>query len=96
MNALRTELQALAGGHAYFLSHSEISWSSVSFAGTRHSIDMAFEDTEAAEHFIAFLPEHEFTIPGQFIADAHITSVDHRIGPNERTSISIQLLGLNS
>ena len=57
---LREELQALAGGHAELLTHSERSWASVTFAGTRHRIDLAFageDGIEAAENFIAWLPE---------------------------------------
>nr|WP_166176040.1 hypothetical protein [Altererythrobacter segetis] len=95
---LREELQALARGHAEFLSHSEKSWASVTFAGTRHRLDIAFagEDAvEAAENFIAYLPEHEFTIPRQLVADAAVTAVDHRIGPAPRMEVRIELLLLD-
>ena len=92
---LREELQTLAGGHAKFLAHSEKSWASVTFAGTRHRLDLAFAGTdavEAAENFIAFLPEHEFAIRGQLVADAAVTGVDHRIGPDARMEVRIELL----
>lgn len=95
---LREELQALACGHAECLSHSEKSWASVTFAGTRHRLDLAFagEDAvEAAETFIAYLPEHQFTIPGQLVADAAVTAVDHRIGPDPRMELRIDLLLLD-
>jgi len=95
---LREELQALAGGHAEFLAHSEKSWASVTFAGTRHRIDLAFagdEAIDAAERFIAFLPDHEFAIPKQLVADAAVTSVDHRIGPAPRMEMRIELLLLD-
>ena len=95
---LREELQALAGGHAEFLAHSERSWASITFAGTRHRLDLAFagEDAvEAAENFIAYLPEHEFAIRGQLVADAAVTSVDHRIGPGPRMEVRIELLLLD-
>jgi hypothetical protein len=95
---LREELQALAGGHAKFLAHSEKSWASVTFAGTRHRLDLAFEGAEAveaAETFIAFLPEHEFAIPKQLVADAAVTSVDHRIGPGPRMEVKVELLLLD-
>jgi hypothetical protein len=95
---LREELQALAGGHAQILSHSEKSWASVTFAGTRHRLDLAFageEAVEAAEHFIAFLPEHEFTVPRQLVADAAVIAVDHRIGPDPRMEVRIELLLLD-
>ncbi len=95
---LREELQALAGGHAEFVAHSEKSWASVTFAGTRHRLDVAFagEDAiEAAESFIACLPEHEFALPKQLVADAAVIAVDHRIGPDQRMDLRIELLLLD-
>ena len=95
---LREELQALAGGHAEFVAHSEKSWASVTFAGARHRIDLAFagqDAVEAAENFIAYLPEHEFAIPKQLVADAAVTAVDHRIGPDPRMDVRIELLMLD-
>lgn len=95
---LREELQGLAGGHALFLAHSEKSWASVTFAGTRHRLDLAFEGqdaVDAGESFIAWLPEHEFAIPRQLVADAAVTAVDHRLGPNARMEVRIELLLLD-
>ena len=95
---LRGELQALARGHAEIASHSEKSWASVTFAGTRHRLDLAFagaEAVEAAESFIAWLPEHEFVIPRQLVADAAVIEVDHRIGPDPRMDVRIELLLLD-
>ena len=95
---LREELQALAGGHAQFQSHSEKSWASVTFAGTRHRLVLAFagaEAVEAAESFIAFLPEHEFAIPRQLVADAAVTEVEHRIGADPRMEVTAELLLLD-
>ena len=94
---LREELQALTGGHAEFLSHSEKSWASITFAGTRHRLALAFagaDAVEAAESFIAFLPEHEFAIPRQLVADAAVTAVDHRLEP-PRMQVSCELLLLD-
>lgn len=95
---LREELQALAGGHAEFLVHSEKSWASITFAGSRHRLDLAFagaDAVEAAERFIAFLPEYEFHVPKQLVADAAVTAVDHRIGPDPRMEVRIELLLLD-
>ena len=95
---LRQSLQALAGGHALIEAHSEKSWASVTFAGTRHRIDLAFagaDAIEAAEHFIAFLPEHEFAIPKQLVADAAVIAVDHRLGSDPRMEVRIELLLLD-
>jgi hypothetical protein len=95
---LREELQVLAGGHALIEAHSERSWASITFAGTRHRLDLAFEGEaaiEAGERFIVFVPEHEFSIPRQLVADAAVTSVDHRIGANARMIVRIELLLLD-
>jgi hypothetical protein len=95
---LREELQALARGHALFVAHSEKSWASITFAGARHRLDLAFEGAEAveaAENFIAYLPEHEFAIPRRLVAEAAVTAVDHRIGPHPRMEVRIELLVLD-
>jgi hypothetical protein len=95
---LREELQALAGGHALIVAHSEKSWASITFAGTRHRLDLAFEGdaaVEAAENFIAYLPEHEFAIPRQLVADAAVIGVVHRIGRDPRMEVRIELLLLD-
>jgi hypothetical protein len=91
---LREALLALAGGEATFLGHEEKSWASITFAGTRHRLELAFDGAEAVaagELFLAFLPEHEFAIPGQLVADAAITAVDHRLEP-PRMQVSCELL----
>lgn len=87
-------IQEIAGGKARIIRHSEKNWASITFAGTRHRFEMAFEGEEAVEAgecFIAFLPEHEFAIPGQLIADAAITEVDHIIQPPALT-VTCELL----
>jgi hypothetical protein len=81
---LREHLLGLACGHATILTHEEKAWASVTFAGARHRVELAFEGAdavEAGECFISFLPEHEFAIPGQLVADAAVTEVDHRLDP---------------
>ena len=77
-------LMLLAGDQARIARQSEANWASVTFAGTRHCFDLVFEGEaaiEMGEDFIADLPEHEFAIPGQLVADAEVTKVDHRPMP---------------
>jgi hypothetical protein len=91
---LREALLELAGDRAVIVSHDEKSWASITFAGARHRFELAFEGTEAVEAgelFIAFLPEHEFALPGQLVADAAVTAVDHRLEP-PRMQVSCELL----
>ncbi len=81
---LREALIELAQGQATILAHDEKSWASITFAGARHRVELAFEGADAVgagELFIALLPEHEFAIPGQLVADAAVTAVDHRLEP---------------
>ena len=77
-------LADLAQGKATMLSHAESSWASITFAGTRHKVVLEFsgaEAVEAGECFIAFLPEHEFALPRQLVADAAVVAVDHQLEP---------------
>ena len=81
---LAEALIALAEGKGRVATHHEKGWASITFAGARHRVEMVFENAEAVEAgecFIAYLPEHEFAIPGQLIADAAVTEVDHRLEP---------------
>lgn len=92
---LREALLALAGGRAEVLRHSEKAWASVTFEGSRHTLELRFdgmEAVEAGEQFIAALPEHEFAIPGQLVADATVTRVDHTLLPHPRMEIASELL----
>jgi len=91
---LRQALLALGEGQATVIGHNEKPWASVTFAGARHRLELLFEGEaaiEAGERFIAFLPEHEFEIPGQVVADAAVTEVDHRLQP-QRMQVSCELL----
>ena len=91
---LREQLLELARGQATLLAHDEMAWASVTFAGVRHRVELTFEGAEAVEAgecFIAFLPEHEFVIPGQLVADAAVTAVDHRLEP-PRLAVTCELL----
>jgi hypothetical protein len=81
---LAEALLVMAGGHARIARQSEANWASVTFAGTRHCFDLVFEGEaaiEMGEDFIDDLADHEFEIPGQLVADAEVTKVDHRPAP---------------
>lgn len=88
-------VMALAKGEAEMLSHEETAWASITFAGTRHEMVLDFQGAqavEAGENFIANLPEHEFTIPSQLVAEASVTEVDHRFGADEQMTVTAVLL----
>jgi hypothetical protein len=50
------------------------------------------EAVRAGEEFIDELPDHEFRIPGQLVADATVREVDHRFGADERMVVTAVLL----
>lgn len=94
---LREALRALSCDHATIVSHSEKSWASITFAGTRHRVVLEFAGDPAiaaGESFIAFLPEHEFALPGQLVADAAVVAVDHALLPDPRLTVTAELLVL--
>ncbi|MEE4153680.1 MAG: hypothetical protein V2I27_05935 [Erythrobacter sp.] len=85
----------LAEREAAILTHEETCWASITFTGTRHEVVLDFQGTQAVaagEDFIVSLPEHEFRIPGQLVADASVRAVDHRFGADERLIVTCVLL----
>lgn len=92
---VRDALMALTGGAGRLLTHEEKAWASITFAGTRHEVVLEFCGAEAVvggEELIELLPDHEFTLPGQLVADATITKVDHRFGAMQRLEVTAVLL----
>ena len=93
---VREALLMLAEGRANLLTHEEKAWASITFSGTRHELMLDFDGREAVEvgeEFIANLPEHEFRIPGQLVAEATVREVDHRFGgDDERMVVTAVLL----
>ncbi|MEM6267286.1 MAG: hypothetical protein AAF707_07160, partial [Pseudomonadota bacterium] len=92
---VREALLMLAEGRAELLTHEEKAWASITFSGTRHEVMLDFvgaDAVEVGEEFIVNLPEHEFRIPGQLVAEASVTEVDHRFGAEERMVVTAVLL----
>jgi hypothetical protein len=93
--ALLAAVTELAGGKAELLRHVERPWASVTFSGTRHTISLAFTGSEAVaagERFIAALPEHEFAIPRQLVADAAVVAATHEMLPEPKLTIEVEML----
>ena len=92
---LLSALLELAQGEAELLRHSERGWASVTFSGTRHTVVLAFTGSasvRAGESFIDALPEHEFTIPRQIVAEAAVVRVDQALLPTPKLEVEVQLL----
>ena len=92
---LLAAVMELAGKQAELLRHAETPWASATFTGSRHNIALAFTGEEAAalgELFITALPEHEFTVPRQIVADASVTGVEHLLVPEPKLTVEFELL----
>lgn len=92
---VRAAVMAITGGAGTVIAHGEKAWASITFAGTRHEVVLEFcgaDAIAAGEELIERLPDHEFTIPRQLVADATITKVDHRFGAMERLEVTAVLL----
>ncbi len=88
-------LLGLTGGHGELVSHTERPWASATFAGSRHTVTLTFAGLEAiaaAEQFIAVLPDHEFEIRGQLVADATITEASLSMLPQPKFAVVAELL----
>lgn len=92
---VRTGLMELTGGCGTVLAHTEKGWASITFSGTRHEVVLEFcgpDAVAAGEELIERLPDHEFAIARQLVADATISAVDHRFGAMERLEVTAVLL----
>jgi hypothetical protein len=95
---LLSALLALGRGKGELVHHSERPWASVTFSGSRHRVRLAFfgaEAVAAGEALIEALPEHEFAIPGQLVADAAVVAVEHTALPQPRLEVEAELLLLD-
>lgn len=93
--SLLSALFELGQGQAELVRHSERNWASATFAGTRHNVVLAFSGTDAiaaGETLIAALPDHEFTVPGQLVADAAVIALKQTALPQPRLELELELL----
>lgn len=92
---LLSALLELGCGKGELVRHSEQPWASVTFSGSRHRVRLAFTGAvavAAGEELIDALPEHEFAIAGQLVADAAVVAVEHAALPEPRLEIEAELL----
>lgn len=96
--ALFDALLRLGEDRAEIVRHAERPWASVTFSGTRHTVALNFTGAAAvaaAERFIDALPEHEFAIPRQLVAEAAVVSVDHHLLPEAAMTVECELVLLD-
>ncbi len=95
---LLRELRDLAGPWVEVISHDDAPWASITFTGARHTVVLRFSGSEAVsdgERFIATLPDHEFRLRSQLVADASVTRVDHEVLPAPLMEVECTLLLLD-
>ena len=95
---LHAAIGRLAEHLAVVETNREERWASITFEGARHTLRLRFEGADAiaaGERFIAALPEHEFDLYRQFVAEATILSVDHGLLPEPRLVVTCELLVLD-
>lgn len=89
---LREAVDDLAKG-GKIIRHQETAWASITFAGTRHRFSLTFDDLDAADKFLAAANEHEFSLPGQLVADCSVTNVDRWM--TGRVAADLEILALD-
>lgn len=95
---LLREVREVAGPLAEIVSHAETPWASITFSGSRHTIVLRFAGCDAVsdgESFIALLPDHEFRMRGQLVADASVGRVDHEMLPTPMLEVECDVLLLD-
>ncbi|NCP28230.1 MAG: hypothetical protein COZ43_09295 [Sphingomonadales bacterium CG_4_10_14_3_um_filter_58_15] len=69
---IASQIAALAGHWAHVTLADERPWASITFAGKRYSFRVdwtATDDSSFPSKLCQILPDHEFTVPGYFVAD---------------------------
>lgn len=70
------QIEALAGDQARVTIKRERPWASITFTGTRHSFAVNWPEApspDERDNIAKAIPEHEFAIPGYFVADMLVT-----------------------
>lgn len=95
---LLRSVRAIAGPLAEVVSQTETPWASITFSGSRHTLVLRFAGSDAVsdgELFVTALPEHEFRVRSQLVADAAVTRVDHELLPAPLMEVECEILLLS-
>lgn len=95
---LMRAVREIAGPLAEVVSHAETPWASITFSGARHTLVLRFAGSDAVsdgENFVIVVPEHEFRLRGQLVADAAVTRVDHELLPAPLMEVECEILLLD-
>lgn len=72
---VETALHAMMPNGFCIIDHEVTDWASITFSGTRHEVRLHFHNSRRAEMFAARLPDHNWCIEGQLVADACVRAV---------------------
>jgi len=92
---LLTQIQMLAGEDIVILPLKERPWASITFAGTRHYLEILCTGSAAAEKvekLSRILPDHDFDLGRYFVADLVITQVKKPKDVDEAFRLSVEAL----
>jgi hypothetical protein len=73
---IASQIEALAANRVTVAMKRERPWASITFDGTRHSFAVDWEGKakpDGMHNLARALPDHEFAIPGYFVADILVT-----------------------
>lgn len=92
------ELVTLGGAGTQLMRHAERPWASSMFSGARHTFQLLFEGADmvaGGEALMASLPDHEFNLHSQIVADATVSAVEHSLINGPALTIEVELLVLD-
>lgn len=95
------QLLILAGPMVELVQATEREWASATFSGARHAISLRIpldHSAAATPAFIAALPDHEFDLPGQIVADCVVAQQKRELDPAYCTwmTVTIELLTIGA
>ncbi|MEQ1509563.1 MAG: hypothetical protein ABL909_04075 [Sphingopyxis sp.] len=91
----------LIGPAAELIEAQERPWASATFSGARHIIILRIplaDDAASAPAILSSLPDHEFALPGEIVADCTVTMQDKVRKDNGTTMLicTVELLTIMS
>lgn len=90
---IRAVLEVCGEGSELVGAH-EREWASATFSGARHSLDLliqAKDEGGALPDTIARLPDHEFDLAGEIVADCAVTIGQRSRGADGRARLALRV-----
>ena len=78
------------GPDVELITAAEREWESATFSGTRHCLDLAIGLPQAdapPPRFLTALPDHEFDLPGEIVADCCVMLGQRETGASGQTRL---------